>query len=757
MGQSRHATVKSIAKPFIALLATIGLTSPSRGQVMKVAPRTAAVDPAPLLTRVFPPAAALGKTTECVVEGLNLKDVDRWTISGEGAVVAEVVSKTATSVKLKIAVLENADPTFRDLRAISANGLSNDTPLRIDSLEEVTESEPNDEPDKAQSLAVGQAVSGTLRKEDLDYYRFSAKGGSRLQIEVEARRLGTPLSPVLTLSHSGGAAIAQARQSPGINRDCRLDFSIPSDGSYIVQVRDNTYLGAEGATYRLRLDPAPFATAVFPLGGRVGPRIFNIEPGPFVATVFPLDERMAQPLRITASGGTLAQPITKTVVLRTRDGETTAVGLFDGPTGRIALPYEVVASDAAEIEEEPLKANESSITTLQIGMIANGRLAAAGEVDRYKVSLRKGEPASFRVRAAALGSWLDSVLTVRDPSGAIVAENDDVGVPANGRPLGFNIIGVPPNPDSRIDFEPKSSGDYVLELYDRFGHGGPEYAYRLEATAGQPDFSIAILLGDPNLAGRLLNVNGVAPTRPPGALGVFNLKPGASVVINYVITPEGNTGPISVSAEGLPAGVTAEPMTIRPNGASGSNSQVRVTQTRGALVLKVAANAPEGLGEMRVVGVAKTASGREIRRLGSAAISINSVPIPGTAPVSRTVSSLSIRVLKVANPKVGLRGAATIESTAQNRRSGHSDDRRDGIGAGGLEFSAFGDSTDGVELFRRKIRRNSVEESRGQRRPSYWSALAALAGQVKRQFVPTSGQPAAFAVWALLRKVPTRC
>jgi hypothetical protein len=322
------------------------------------------------------------------------------------------------------------------------------------------------------------------------------------------------------------------------------------------------------------------------------------------------------------------------------------VGAFDDATGRVYLPHMLMASDAPQMDEPAAGADRAATVALPIGSVASGRIERVDEVDRYKLSLRKGELVSFRVRAAALGSWLDSVLTLRDAAGNVVAENDDLGVPTIGRPQIINNTGLADNPDSRIDFEPKASGDYTLEIFDRYGDGGPEYGYRLEATAGQPDFSIAVVFGDPNLNGRILLPNAAPTARPPGSLGVLNLKPAASFALSYVISPEGNIGPISVTAESLPTGVSADVLTIRPNTPTNPNPQVRVAQTRGAISLKVQNDAPLGQGEVRIVGTAKLPSGREIHRVSTATIGVNGVPIPGTLPLTRSAPSLAVQITK---------------------------------------------------------------------------------------------------------------
>src|SRR5262249_62319292 len=55
----------------------------------------------------------------------------------------------------------------------------------------------------------------------------------------------------------------------------------------------------------------------------------------------------------------------------------------------------------------------------------NGRIFPRQDVDVWAVTLKKGQTVSCEVYAARLGSPLDSLLEIVDPSGRVIAENDD--------------------------------------------------------------------------------------------------------------------------------------------------------------------------------------------------------------------------------------------------------------------------------------------------------------------------------------------
>ena len=75
---------------------------------------------------------------------------------------------------------------------------------------------------------------------------------------------------------------------------------------------------------------------------------------------------------------------------------------------------------------------------------------------------------------------------------------------------------------------------------------------------------MTLLLGNANANAQAISNLGQSRHRTsPGQFGVFNLKPGATTPINFLVAPEGRPGPVEVRVEGLPEGVTAEPVSVR--------------------------------------------------------------------------------------------------------------------------------------------------------------------------------------------------
>ncbi len=129
-----------------------------------------------------------------------------------------------------------------------------------------------------------------------------------------------------------------------------------------------------------------------------------------------------------------------------------------------ARPFEIGALPEA-VEAEP---NDESPLLLTLPATANGEMGWPGDVDRYAMDAAAGQTLVFSIEAAGLGSRLDSLLTLRDASGAVVARNDDETEVTR---------------DALIVFAVKASGRYVLTVEDVAGGGGLNNPYRL--TAGE--------------------------------------------------------------------------------------------------------------------------------------------------------------------------------------------------------------------------------------------------------------------------------
>ena len=582
----------------------------------------------PVIIGVNPPGATVGTVEKWAISGRNLASVKRMLVTGSGVQVVEFSVKDDTTARAEVRIAAEALPGYREVRFDGPGGISNLAIVRIDTLRQVAEAATDPDPSKAQVIDEGSAVVGLLKPLDVDTYRIRGTPGHRLTLDLEARRIGTSISPVMTLFSPSGAALAQGRESRGGDRDCRMAVVLPPEGSCLVQVRDNVYGGGDQARYRLRVDPSPYATGLFPLGGPKGSTI-----------------------EVEASGGSLLEARRKTITLPDAPGTLIGPGDFAGPDGSVMSPGRLIVGDGPEIVEPADRPGGSAID-VTTGVTVNGRIGKSGEVDAYRLKVKAGEKVRARIEAAALESWLDSVVAIRDEKGATLAENDDGNEAVRpNQARSVSALGVPEgSPDSSVEFEAKADGTLTIEVADRYGDGGPEYAYRLAIGPDRPDFAVTLLLGNATAnAGAISNLGQARTARTsPGQFGVFNLKPGSSTPINFLVAPEGRPGPVEVRVEGLPEGVTAEPVSIRFPGSASTNPG-KSDPVADFLALKVAPYAQPGLGEIRVVATSSPSPGVVLVREASATIGIDSASV-SARPITRVITRIPLRILGETRP-----------------------------------------------------------------------------------------------------------
>src|SRR5262249_41388582 len=99
---------------------------------------------------------------------------------------------------------------------------------------------------------------------------LSGKKGQRLVIEVEARRIGSAIEPVLKLLDPRRIEIAAARPSTPLGGDTRLVTVLPADGTYTVEINDLQYKAGNPNRFRIRIGDFQFADLPFPLAAQRG-------------------------------------------------------------------------------------------------------------------------------------------------------------------------------------------------------------------------------------------------------------------------------------------------------------------------------------------------------------------------------------------------------------------------------------------------------------------------------------------------------
>jgi hypothetical protein len=127
----------------------------------------------------------------------------------------------------------------------------------VNDLPNVVESGSNNSPATAtpgQPQVTTNAFNGVVAKPgEVDYFKLTIGKGQVFDIHCYARRLGSPLDPVVYVGNAQGAAIAGNDDSNG--PDSYLRFTAPETGEYTVWVHDHLRKGGADYFYRVEVTP----------------------------------------------------------------------------------------------------------------------------------------------------------------------------------------------------------------------------------------------------------------------------------------------------------------------------------------------------------------------------------------------------------------------------------------------------------------------------------------------------------------------
>lgn len=489
----------------------------------------------PMLMSLKPVAVQVGTTSEVTVNSRYSMHSAESVLVTEGGVLAEVVppevkkddkAPNVTALKIKVSVAPDAMPGVRDLRILTAQGVSTVAQLVVVEDPVIVEQAKNDSLAEAQAIALPATVCGCIEKaEDLDFFKFKIEAPMSLVFHVRSQRLQDRIhdlqahsDPILTIRNAQGSTIAAADNV--FHGDPFLCHRFEQPGEYFLEIRDVRYTGNQYWEYAVEIHSRPFVRSVFPLANTAGKaqRLsaigVQLPPDPTVTFTpssdlpnginrvrLPFAERPSNPVATYVS----ALP---TVTEATEDNNDAAA---------------LLAADQSKIE------NQKSQITLPC--VINGRIEKPDDVDCFVFEAKKDDKLSFEVKARRLQSELDSTIRILNATGATIAENDDLRLGKRG------------SQDSWIEsLTIPADGKYVLEIRDMHLRGGENFVYAIEVTQARPYFSLFADTDKTNLS--------------PGVNGVMWVK---------VERKNGFTGAVQLHVEGLPSGVTAECGRILPD------------------------------------------------------------------------------------------------------------------------------------------------------------------------------------------------
>jgi hypothetical protein len=240
-----------------------------------------------------------------------------------------------------------------------------------------------------------------------------------------------------------------------------------------------------------------------------------------------------------------------------------------------AIPLLVVDTPVT-LEVEP-NDDPNKPQRIQLPAVVSGRFDRERDADWYEFETAEAGPYAFEVYSERIAGRADPYLVVVDDKGNRVAELDDFGHRMNA------FDGHLRDPSGVVNLSGKRK--YRVLVQDRYRRGGARFQYVLTIRKPVGDFYVAAI-----------------HHQNPGPGGTTVWSGGATYLDIVIHHKEGFNGPITLTAEGLPPGLHALPVTIR--------------DTRGVFVFWADSGAPEWTGTVKLIATAQRGSAtlrREVR------------------------------------------------------------------------------------------------------------------------------------------------
>lgn len=500
---------------FVMVAVVLGVTAPGL-----IGRNVIAQTSYPMLMSAEPVAAQVGGTSEHTVKSrYTMEGAYQVLVSGTG-VTGEVVPPEAAKddakkdekpkplqeMKVRFKVDAGATTGVRDFRIATPNGVSTVGQLAIVMDKVITESDDNNNAEKAQVVELPATLCGRIEKaEDVDYFKFHVEAGKTLSFHVRCMRLQDRIhdlqqhaDPIIAIRNASGSTVAASDNV--FFGDPLISHTFDSAGDYFFEIRDVRYQGNQYWGYSVEISERPLVTTVYPLG--VGTN---------------------QTTSLQLIGHALSGEPNSELLL---DADTT-VGLQHSLVKINDVdhqPVPIVVSDqdaASETEGENNSFENAQAVSVPTGI--NGRIESEGDIDCFVFEAKKDERYSFEVIARRAQSSLDPHLRILNEKGSQLQLNDDMR------------IGKRNFADSRVEnWTVPADGKYIIEIRDLHLRGGNSFVYFVNATRSAPYFSLFADTDKTPLT--------------PGTGGVVFVR---------AERKNGFDGEIQLHVDGLPAGVTA--------------------------------------------------------------------------------------------------------------------------------------------------------------------------------------------------------
>ncbi len=415
-------------------------------------------------------------------------------------------------------------------------------------IEEV-EKKDNNSYDTAQEVTVPSTVCGLVeRSEDLDCYKFKGKKGQEITIQVYAQRVTEAIHTMQTsnvylmdsiLTLYGPQKQIVAQNDNYYKSDSLITYKLPADGEYVFEIRDARYVGTPKYAYCIEVSETPFVNYTFPLAVQKG-----------------------KSTEVALHGFALKGHEKATFSASDAKETGWAQRTFTTPAGTTNAVWTLISEHPQVVAPNTNTSMKTALPlTLPVGV--SGQLTEPEQTHYYSFKAKKNQYFSFDLMANRIDLPLDCVMEVLD------SKSKPQRVYVNGGANTEADDGLSTK-DVKFYFKAPADGEYFLTVRDLHDRGGERFAYHLTAEPSGPEFEVH------------------------GEYYYAQIAPGTNMMwFARVKRLNGFDGPIEMNIEGLPEGVTLEPVTL-PSGVNDCG-----------LILKASKDAPINASLVKVSGKAK--------------------------------------------------------------------------------------------------------------------------------------------------------
>ena len=495
----------------------------------------------PSLSSVFPAGGKSGTTVDLKLSGKNLKNVGQLFFSHPG-----IKSRSIKSNMVQIDITSDVPDGEYDVWVLTESGLTNPRRFVVGSRAEISEKESNNDLSTAQKVTMPVTINGTLNPgTDRDFYRFHVKAGDAIHLRFRSLSIDGTARAAFTLYGPNGEELLH---DDGRSGESSLAFQASKSGSYILGIEERGFQTGANNVYRLSIFSGPRLVAAFPHilpRGKSQPVTlygYNL-PGGILVDQQPVNSRVKSSVRVlplqklqvriecpdagdSDGGGWLsshASMIDGFIYRHPNIPGAIRFGLIDGPV---------------ELETDALHGSKEKAQRVPFPCTIAGRFLTPGEVDWYRMSVKKGQTLWLETVGERGGRQMDLELAVHDGGGKILQEASDFAVKKSTIPV--NTL------DAMCAWKVPADGEYYIVVRDLYGNArfGVDRNYRLHVGKRTEKVTVTALPMGKTAAGFAV---------PRGGTAKLQIS-----TVRY----NGHQDPIRIRAEKLPSGLQAEAVTI---------------------------------------------------------------------------------------------------------------------------------------------------------------------------------------------------